>query len=90
MNGAVVVAVDVIEPVPVAALVNGNDAVAVTDAVNEQATSAGRGRYRRACCTFEKLDVAMECAADLDVMKIDELIENDLYEPASTRASWAC
>jgi hypothetical protein len=48
VNGAVAicVGVDVIAPVVVAALVSGNDAVAVIKAVNEHATCDGSGRYR--------------------------------------------
>jgi hypothetical protein len=40
----VIVAVDVIGAVIVAALVNGNDAVGVIDAVDERATAAGSCR----------------------------------------------
>jgi hypothetical protein len=40
----VAVSVDAIAPVMVAALGNGNDAVAVIDAVNEHATCDGGGR----------------------------------------------
>jgi hypothetical protein len=35
----------------VAALVNGNDAVAVIDTVDEDATALGSGRHRLQCCT---------------------------------------
>jgi hypothetical protein len=44
VNVAVIVDVDVIDPVIVAALVNGNDTVGVIDAVNGRATTAGSGR----------------------------------------------
>ena len=43
----VIVAVNVIAPVIVAALVNGNDAVAAIDAVNEHATCDGISRATR-------------------------------------------
>jgi hypothetical protein len=47
VNVAVIVAVDVIAPVIVAALGNGNDIVAAIDAVNAYATCIRGGRYRR-------------------------------------------
>jgi hypothetical protein len=40
----VIVAVDVVDAVIVAALVNGNDTVGVVDAVSERATADGSGR----------------------------------------------
>jgi four helix bundle protein len=52
---AVAVAVIVIDPVSVAALVNGNDIVSVIDAVND-ATSGSSGRWSR-MLHFQKLDV---------------------------------
>ena len=62
---AVIVAVVVIGPVIVAALVNGNDTVGVIDAVSEHATCSGdRAKHGR-----QRLGEA--CVA---------LIENALYE----------
>ena len=138
MNVAVIVAVIVIAPVNVAALVNGNDTVGVIDAVNEHATCNGGSRYRwhaalpearrlsalhrvprggqphpwpttqgnanladqlrraaqsipqniaEGCGRADKAKhyslargSAMECASHLDVMKLDDLIEDELYE----------
>jgi len=46
--------VAVVAPVVVAALVSGNDAVAVINAVNEHATCDGSGRYRRYSELYER------------------------------------
>jgi hypothetical protein len=46
------VGVDVIAPVVVAALVSGNDALAVINAVNERATCDGSGQHRRGVRTY--------------------------------------
>ena len=72
MNVAVIVSVDVIAPVIVAALGNGNDAVAVIDAVDECATAAAK-HYTIARGS------AMESASHLDVMRVDELIDAEQY-----------
>ena len=100
-----IVAVGVIACVIVAALVIGNDAVAVIDAVNEHATCSSGSRYRwhaafpeaRRLPALDRIPrggqppdkakpytvargSAMECVSHLEVMKLDELIEIDLYE----------
>ena len=57
MNVGVIVAVIVIAPVIVAALVNGDDAVAVIDAVSEHATCDGVADDIVGMLHFQKLDV---------------------------------
>jgi hypothetical protein len=61
----VIVAVIVIARVIVAALVNGNDTVALIDAVDEHATRDGSGRRKR---------VGDGVGFARDVMRVDELI----------------
>jgi four helix bundle protein len=73
--------VAVVAPGVVAALVSGNEAVAVINARNEHATCNGRtSRADMAKHYTIARGSAMECAAHLDVMKLDELVESELYE----------
>ena len=89
------VAVIVIAPVTVAALGNGNATVGVIDAVSDHATGGrewsttipqniaeGCGRTTRADKAKHYTIArgsAMESAAHLDVMRVDELIDSEHY-----------
>jgi hypothetical protein len=71
VNVVVIVAVDVIDSVIVAALGNGNDVVAVIDAVNEHAACSGgppdEGRTRSTRCSKQsERDVARAPTSDGD------------------------
>jgi hypothetical protein len=69
--------VDVSAPVMVAALVNGNETVGVIDAVSDDATAGLDGQQLEHAPLAR--GSAMESASHLDVMRVDELIDTELY-----------